>query len=75
MRGRCKSCDCDGAKWLFVTYVSASVALSEMVLPQENAIVAFDHRSIEFEKIGDGIRIPKEAFAKQIEEEKKQTEE
>jgi hypothetical protein len=46
-----------------------------MVLPQENAIVAFDHLSLEFESMGDGIRIAKEVLVRHIEEEKKQTEE
>jgi ribonuclease Z len=56
------------AKWLFITHISKRVDLRSMVLPEQGAIVAFDHLSLEFERVGEGIRVAKEVFARAIEE-------
>jgi hypothetical protein len=38
--------------------------LHETQLSQKNALVAFDHLSLEFEKMSEGIRIAKEVLAR-----------
>jgi ribonuclease Z len=56
------------AKWLFITHLSSRVAFVDTDLPEENAIVAFDHLSLEYERMEEGFRIAKQTLKQIIEE-------
>jgi ribonuclease Z len=56
------------ASWLFVTHISQRVPLSTFILSEANAVIAFDHLSVDFDHISEAIPIAKAVMAHQIEE-------
>jgi ribonuclease Z len=58
-----------GAAWVFLTHISQRIKPHSFILPEANAVIAFDHMSVDFDHMAEAIPIAKAVLATQTEKE------